>query len=32
MTGFVMMVGVYAMAAAVNGAEMAHRAMRVPAE
>jgi MFS family permease len=31
MTGFVMMVGVYAMAAAVNGAEMAHRAMRVPA-
>jgi hypothetical protein len=25
LTGFVMMVGVYAMAGAVNGAEMAHR-------
>jgi MFS family permease len=32
LTGFVMMVGVYAMAAAVNGAEMAHRRAAQPAE
>jgi len=32
LTGFVTMAGVYAMAAAVNGAEMAHRAARQPAE
>jgi predicted MFS family arabinose efflux permease len=32
LTGFVMMAGVYAMAAAVNGAEAAYRAAQVPAE
>jgi hypothetical protein len=33
LTGLVMMVGVYVMAAAVNGAEMAHRAaQQLPAE
>jgi len=31
LTGFVMMAGVYVMAAAVNGAEVAHRAAQ-PAE
>lgn len=31
-TGFVMMVGVYVMAVAVNGAEMSHRAAQMPAE
>jgi len=32
LTGFTMMAGVYAMAAAVNGAETAHRAAQMPAE
>jgi len=32
LTGFVMMAGVYVMAAAVNGAEAAHRAAQMPAE
>src|SRR5262252_2647731 len=31
-TGFVMMAGVYVMAAAVNSAELAHRAAQMPAE
>ncbi len=32
LTGFTMMAGVYGMAAAVNGAEMAHRRAAMPAE
>jgi MFS family permease len=32
LTGFTMMAGVYVMAAAVNGAETAHRAAQMPAE
>jgi len=32
LTGFIMMAGVFVMAAAVNGAETAHRAAQMPAE